>query len=34
MISVDAGNDGDVVILQITISDGARTLRALFTNVT
>jgi len=34
MISVDAGNDGDVAILQITISDGARTLRALFTNAT
>ena len=34
MFSVDAGNDGDVAILQITISDGARTLRALFTNAT
>jgi type II secretory pathway pseudopilin PulG len=34
MISVDAGHDGDVAILQITISDGVRTLRALFTNVT
>jgi prepilin-type N-terminal cleavage/methylation domain-containing protein len=34
MISVDAGHDGDVAILQITISDGTRTLRALFTNVT
>jgi type II secretory pathway pseudopilin PulG len=33
MISVDAGNDGDVAILQITLSDGTRTLRALFTNV-
>lgn len=34
MISVDPGHDGDVAILQITISDGVRTLQALFTNVT
>ncbi len=31
MISVDAPNDGDVAILQVTISDGTRVLRSLYT---
>jgi len=30
-IEVDTGNDGDVDILQVAISDGARSLTALFT---
>jgi len=31
-VEVDVGNDGDVAILLITISNGDRTLRALFTH--
>ncbi|MDY6972690.1 MAG: prepilin-type N-terminal cleavage/methylation domain-containing protein [Thermodesulfobacteriota bacterium] len=30
-IEVDAGNDGDVDILQVAVSDGTRSLLALFT---
>ena len=31
IIEVDTGNDGDVEILQVTITDGTQTLMALFT---
>lgn len=31
IIEVDPGNDGDVEILQVTITDGTQTLMALFT---